>query len=335
MAPKPERVGGEVDVTGGEEEEEDEWRFALVLDGHDSEVKSVGWSAGGNLLATCGRDKSVWIWEEVGEDDYETVAVLQEHEGDVKAVAWHPEEECVASGSYDDEVRLWREEVDDWGCCAVMRGDGGTVWGVCWEGVTPVVYGGEGDGDGEGRRTWLERREKAGPRLMSCSDDGGVRVWRKVPKERVQQSRLSIIKSTGGEEEWVLEAKLPAVHERSVYAVAWSARSGRVASTGGDGAVVVYQEEWVDGEVEPLAAEAENGATNGSQGGEAMVGVQEEVRQTPRWRIVAKVEAAHGVFEVNHVAWAKKPVKKGDSTTEEVIITTGDDGAVKAWGLDI
>ena len=253
------------------EEEEEEWRFALVLDGHDSEVKSVSWSAGGQFLATCSRDKSVWIWEEVGEDDFETIAVLQEHEGDVKCVSWHPEEELLASGSYDDEVRLWREDVDDWGCVAVLRGHESTVWAVDWEGLEVGVHDAvtaagtpisteEGAINDENsiqqqqqtqKQDWLTRRQKSGPRLATCSDDTTIRIWRRQPRDQKtnpQQSKLSIIKTGTNEEDWIEEARLPKAHERAIYSVAWSKKSGRIASTSGDGRIVVYEERWRDGD---------------------------------------------------------------------------------------
>ncbi|KAL8681676.1 MAG: hypothetical protein Q9186_002193 [Xanthomendoza sp. 1 TL-2023] len=265
-----------VGIWSQEVDDNEEWRFAIVLDGHESEVKSVSWSAGGNLLATSSRDKSVWIWEEVAEDDYETVAVLQEHEGDVKCVSWHPEEEMLASGSYDDDIRLWREEIDDWGCVSVLRGHQSTVWAVAWEPLPP-------------------RDESIGSRLISCSDDITIRVWKKSPnQERQSQSRLSIIKTTSGED-WVEEAQLPKIHVRTIYSVAWSKETHRIASVGGDGKIVVYEE-----------------AKQPSGG----------------WQVLAAYDCAHREFEINHVVWAKAKV---DGSVEEVLVTTGDDGKVKIW----
>lgn len=171
-------------ATGDPEQKDDDdedWQDAGMLDGPESEIKSVAWSAGGNLIAICSRDRTIWIWEEIGDGEYDTLAVLEKHDGDVKCVAWHPEEETLASGSYDGDIRLWKEE-DDWVCIAVLKGHAGTVWAVGWEPISGI------DDD-------------FSKRLVSCSDDLTIRIWN----------------TTTGIE----EAQLPQVHTRAIYSVAW------------------------------------------------------------------------------------------------------------------
>ncbi|KAK3344946.1 WD40-repeat-containing domain protein [Neurospora tetraspora] len=353
---REERLEREVRMQSGEdnkeeEEEEDEWELTLVLEGHENEVKSVNYSPSGQYLATCSRDKSVWIWEDVGnpnpsseakkeeededEDEWETVAVLQEHDGDVKAVAWCPDvpgrkgkyappkrygDDVLASASYDNTVRLWREDGDgEWVCVAVLEGHEGTVWGVAWEG--------------------RQREKDKFPRLLSWGADEVVRVWSlKEPEEEEHEEGAA---GSGNnpwgfgvpntmrrslKEEWECTAVLPKVHKGDIYSVAWSTETGLLASVGSDSVLALYQET-ANTTTTTTPEKTEEEQTNGDAPTTTTAG---------GWKVLTTVKSAHGPFEINHITWCKRydagSERKGE---EEMLVTTGDDGVVRPWQVRI
>ena len=132
------------------------WNCTATLEGHENEVKAGSWGVFLNqhaeeeqvFLATCGRDKTVWVWTMTDTDiddfngneeqDFECLAVLQEHSQDVKCLAWHPTEPLFLSGSYDQSILAWgplNPSLDDWICVGNLAKDvGGTVWSLAFSG---------------------------------------------------------------------------------------------------------------------------------------------------------------------------------------------------------
>jgi WD40 repeat protein len=81
-------------------------------------------------LATCSRDKTIWIREVSPDFEFDCVAVASGHVQDVKFVKWHPSENLLFSASYDDTIKCWKydEQVDDWMCAYTIGGHESTVW---------------------------------------------------------------------------------------------------------------------------------------------------------------------------------------------------------------
>ncbi|KAF2864037.1 WD40 repeat-like protein [Piedraia hortae CBS 480.64] len=204
-----------------EEEDDDEWQFSVILESHESEVKSLAFCPVAPYLATASRDKTVIIWEDLGDENYELVDQLALHEGDVKCVAWHPYVILLASASYDDSIRLWAESDAEWGCVDTLLGHQGTVWWVEFE------------------KKLEEDGEEA--RLLSASADGTVKLWRRVNGGGRDEEDVPSIWPRVGNEKWVEQSSLPKVHDGAVYAASWSG-TGLVASAGADGRIVVYEE---------------------------------------------------------------------------------------------
>lgn len=209
------------------------WDCIGTLEGHDSECKSVSFNRTGSLLASCSRDKSVWIWEVQPDGDFECLSVLMEHTQDVKAVTWHPHEDILASASYDDTIRLYIDDPsDDWFCYATLSGHESTVWSV--------------------------KFSPCGNYLVSASDDETVRIWTRLSEEQALERRLKVDGKMPGRkgEKWVCTNILKGWWTRTVYFVDWtsnprrhpggdgsssSSSLGWIAAGGGDGRICVFE----------------------------------------------------------------------------------------------
>jgi WD40 repeat protein len=225
----------------------------------------------------------------------------------------------LVSTSYDDTVRLYREDADDWVQVASITGHKQTVWWAEFEGagMAGIDFRREREGLSEAQREYITVLERSGPRLATCSDDCTVRLWRRRPREGQDEGggaggMPSIIRSVAIDEDWFEDAVLPQRHERAIYSVSWSRKTGLLVSAGSDGKIVVYKERW-------------RNHGEGEEGGQALT----------EWVVVAELYSAHDVFEVNHVTWADRADNGKRREGEEVVLSTGDDGEVRVWTLDV
>lgn len=278
------------------------WECTAQLEGHDNEVKCVKWNRAGSLLATSGRDKTVWIWEAFlpncvggsgamtsgGGADFECLAVLSGHEGDVKCVTFadsHGEfgegDELLLSASYDDTIKVWVEDAEDWYCAATI-------------------------GSVHTNTIWSLATSPSSQRLVSASADGGLALYKAYSSAEKKAMDSCDFDGNG---EWKCVGKLPDAHQydhgentsnnnasTTIYSVDYAnaaAGHGCIASAGSDGCIQIYREAAASTSDEPLFSRD------------------------------AVAVATANALDVNSVAW--------HPTRGSVLSSAQDDGTVRLW----
>lgn len=294
-----------------------------ILSGHENEVKAASFSPSGEHVATCSRDKSVWIYENGRDGEFECVALLQSHTQDVKMVRWHPTQDVLFSVSYDNTIKVWGPDGDDWSCKETIDGHQGTVWCICFD---PI-----------------------GSCFVTCSDDQTVCLWAPTadlpdpaaaaaatPKHEGAGARLTAA---------ALFSPLFRPSARLAQAAAASAAAGVTRSeverraprdascawrcvthVGADQPRPVYSVDWLSF-LAPAAVGALGASTLATACGDNFVRIFQAADEATlaAWTCVAEVEAHEG--DVNCVAWCPTRLPGGGA----ILASCGDDGNVSIW----
>lgn len=126
---------------------------------HSAVVRTLTFSANGTRLATGSWDGTVRLWNAVTGEHLRTSKSVRTL---ITSLSFSPDGKRIASSSYDGVVRILREKTAN--CESVLNGHSRAAWKVIF----------------------------AGQKLLSCSEDGSVRLWNL--KARPPQGRVLLQK---------------------------------------------------------------------------------------------------------------------------------------------
>ena len=310
-----------------------------TLKGHGDRVWACDWHPSGDLLATCGGDKSIRLWAERGgvwtQIECETDAASRT----VRSVAWSPDGRLLASASFDGTTTIWERTSGGLEAVSTLEGHENEVKSVAWDvegrllatcSRDKSVWVWEVDGDendyecsavvtGHSQDVKQVCWHPTRALLASASYDETVRVWKED-------------ESLG---DWVCTDTL--VHESTVWSVAFSPSGSELVTVDDAGVAKFWREDLRDTWMQTSTLSGQHTATiysvHWSKEDVVVTGAGDDhvrfftrdaaasTADAPVWKKTHD-EIGHA-SDVNCVRW--NPKRAG------VLASCSDDGTVKLW----
>jgi WD40 repeat protein len=229
-----------------------------TLPGHTAGASAIAWSRDGKWLASAGRDKTIRIWDA---SNGECLHMLTGHSEAVTSVAFHPDSKFLASGSEDRTVRLW----------TIRTGKAGPVLRGHSEGIAALAFNPEGTRLASASRdrsvkVWNPATGKLiriltgqasslntvaytpdGQRIAAAGEDGIIKLWdarsgaerltlSSYPDDKKGRTARPESEAAPNQDERGIQGQ-----QRAVEALAFSLDGQRLAATGADGTVRIYE----------------------------------------------------------------------------------------------